>query len=207
MIDKQRLDEELADCSSELLQYIYDSQKELYSEEELEYILKRKEIQLTKEAKEQEELEAEAKKYLPKEIDCPKCGGPNEFKRDTCKFCGATLNKDSYHEHALNLALGIADEVERVSCSSVHRQFCPALRWLDYGRDSYDQRRSCTALGRSQLHRNRHRIRLTVIHGLYDQRKSNAWLKKRPRGNWYSPGPSRPHGRHEITRAGGCQPF
>ena len=112
MIDKQKLDEELADCSSELLQYIYDSQKELYSEEELEYILKRKEIQLAKEAKEQKELEAEAKKYLPKEIDCPKCGGPNEFKRDTCKFCGATLNKDSYHEHALNLALGIADEVE-----------------------------------------------------------------------------------------------
>lgn len=110
MIDKQKLDEELADCSSELLQYIYDSQKDLYSEEELEYILERKEIQLAKEAEERKELEAEAKKYLPAKIDCPKCGGPNEFKRDTCKFCGATLEKDSYHEHALNLALGIDDE-------------------------------------------------------------------------------------------------
>lgn len=112
MIDKQKLDEELADCSSELLQYIYDSQKHLYSEEELEYILERKEIQLAKEAEERKELEAEAKKYLPAKIDCPKCGGPNEFKRDTCKFCGATLEKDSYREHALNLALGIADEDE-----------------------------------------------------------------------------------------------
>ena len=130
MIDKQRLDEELADCSSELLQYIYDSQKELYSEEELEYILKRKEIQLTKEAKEQEELEAEAKKYLPKEIDCPKCGGPNEFKRDTCKFCGATLNKDSYHEHALNLALGIADEVESHVAQYIVSFVLPFVGWI-----------------------------------------------------------------------------
>ena len=110
MIDKQKLDEELADCTSELLQYIYDSQKELYSEEELEYILERKEIQLAKEAEEKRKLEAEAKKYLPAQIDCPKCGGPNGFKRDTCKFCGAKLDKASYHEHALNLALGIEDE-------------------------------------------------------------------------------------------------
>lgn len=110
MIDTESLNADLAECDSQMLQYIYDTQKDLYSEEELKYILKLREERLIEEAEERRALETESEKYLPKEIECPKCGGPNEFKNDTCKFCGAKFNKDEYYERALDLALGIEDE-------------------------------------------------------------------------------------------------
>lgn len=35
-----------------------------------------------------------------------KCGGPNPFANDTCRFCGAVLNKSSYFEEAYRAASG-----------------------------------------------------------------------------------------------------
>ena len=82
-MDKNKLLEEIKDNTLDELEFIYDSQKDLYSEEEMEQYKK--------------EERAKIEKMLPKEIECPKCGGPNPFKNDTCSFCGYKLNKQKYY--------------------------------------------------------------------------------------------------------------
>lgn len=110
MVDVNKLDEELGDADSEQLQYIYDTQKDLYSAEELAYILKLKAMRVQEEDAEEKALLAKAEEYLPKEINCPKCDGPNDFHNDVCRFCGAKLKKAEYYNRARNMALGIEDD-------------------------------------------------------------------------------------------------
>ena len=112
MIDADKLDRELADADSEQLQYIYDTQQDLYSAAELAYILKLKERRLQEEAAKEKELNAKVELYLPKEIKCHKCDGPNDFNNDTCQFCGAKLDKKHYYEAARHAALGIEEDFE-----------------------------------------------------------------------------------------------
>lgn len=110
MVDANKLDEELGDADSEQLQYIYDTQKDLYSAEELAYILKLKAKRIQEEEGEEKALQAKAEEHLPKEINCPKCDGPNDFHEDVCRFCGAKLNKAKYYGRARNMALGVDDD-------------------------------------------------------------------------------------------------
>lgn len=78
-MDRAKLEEELADYPSEELQYIHDTQQDLYSADELDY------MRDIIERRKREELER-MKAILPKEIECEKCGAPNEFERSTCKY-------------------------------------------------------------------------------------------------------------------------
>lgn len=59
--------------------------------------------------------EIETAKYLPSEIYCPKYEGPIEFERDTCKFCGAKLDKSAYYAGTRNQVLGVGDGEESES--------------------------------------------------------------------------------------------
>lgn len=110
MVDVDKLDVELGDADSEQLQYIYDTQKDLYSAEELAYILKLKAMRVQEEEGEERALQAKAEEYLPKEISCPKCDGPNDFHDDICRFCGAKLDKTEYYSKARNMVLGIEND-------------------------------------------------------------------------------------------------
>jgi len=90
--------EEIKGYSIEDLYLIYETQKDLYTEEEMELI--KKQIQLY-------EKEEEKKFYasLPKDITCHKCDGINSIENEVCIFCGASLNKrkqnffDSFKNH------------------------------------------------------------------------------------------------------------
>ena len=89
-MEKEDFLEEIKDNTLDELEFIYETQKDLYSQEEME-IIKDKIEDFKK--KEIEKIE----KMLPKEIECPKCFGPNEFKNESCTFCGAKLNKEKYY--------------------------------------------------------------------------------------------------------------
>lgn len=81
---------EIQEYSIEELELIYETQKDLYSEEEMQLIKMR--------IKELSQLEKEEfEKNLPKEIICEKCEGPNSFVNDSCIFCGTKLEKDKYY--------------------------------------------------------------------------------------------------------------
>lgn len=124
MVDIDKLDEELGDADSEQLQYIYDTQKDLYSAEELAYILKLKAARIQEEEDEEKALQVKAEEYLPEEINCPKCDGPNDFHYDTCRFCGAKLDKAEYYRRARNMALGVEDDdFDEESNDEGHRSF------------------------------------------------------------------------------------
>ena len=89
-MDKEKFLEEIKDNSLEELELIYETQKDLYSEEEM-IIIKSRISDFKK--KEEEKL----KKLLPNEIECPKCFGPNPFENNECSFCSAKLNKEKYY--------------------------------------------------------------------------------------------------------------
>ena len=86
-MDKNKLLDEIKDNSLDELETIYETQKDLYSEEEMKVIKER--IEQYKKEK--------LNKLLPKEIECSKCFGMNPFKNDECTFCGAKLNKEKYY--------------------------------------------------------------------------------------------------------------
>ena len=98
-MDCAKLEEELAEYPSKELQYIHDTQQDLYSADELDY------MRDIVERRKREELER-MKAFLPKEIECEKCGAPNEFERSTCKYCENELDKSAYYEKAEFLAQG-----------------------------------------------------------------------------------------------------
>ena len=81
---------EIDGYSIEELELIYETQKDLYTEEEMSLI--KKHLEQCKKT-EKEKLE----KMLPKEINCSKCDGPNAFENNNCVFCGAKLNKNKYY--------------------------------------------------------------------------------------------------------------
>ena len=89
-MDKNKLLEEIKDNTLDELEYIYETQKDLYSEEEME-VIKEKIEQLKKEER------AKIEKMLPKEIECTKCFGKSPFENDNCIFCGAKLEKEKYY--------------------------------------------------------------------------------------------------------------
>lgn len=95
----ESLRRELEDYSSKELEYIFDTQKNLFSEEEMNCI-----AGLIEERRGEER--ARVAQFLPEEIECPKCGAPNEFERDVCKYCGFGFNKKPYYEMAEFLAEG-----------------------------------------------------------------------------------------------------
>lgn len=47
--------------------------------------------------KEEKDRQEKLKKLLPKEIECPKCLGPNPIGNEECCFCGSKLNKEKYY--------------------------------------------------------------------------------------------------------------
>ena len=81
--------------SLEELNLIYETQKDLYSEEEIRVI---SDVIIQKKQEEKEEIEKTILSKLPKEIICPKCDGPSPFENDTCRFCGCKLDKHKYYQ-------------------------------------------------------------------------------------------------------------
>ena len=47
--------------------------------------------------KQEKEKQEKIKKLIPKEIECPKCFGPNSFENEECCFCGYKLDKNKYY--------------------------------------------------------------------------------------------------------------
>jgi len=88
-LDRQKLYEEIKEYSYDDLELILETQRDLYSVEEMEYIESR-----LNELKEIEKVER--LKKLPKEIICPKCDQPNPFENDVCIFCQFQLDKSKY---------------------------------------------------------------------------------------------------------------
>lgn len=73
------------------LKLIYDTQKDLYSTDELETIKTRlKELQ--------DKGQTKPPKQFPKTIKCNKCDQINPFNNDICAFCKCKLNKDKYYK-------------------------------------------------------------------------------------------------------------
>ena len=93
-MDKEKFLEEIKDNTLEDLEIIYETQKDLYSEEEMEIIKKR--INEFKEKAEKEKQE-KIKKLLPKEIECPSCFALNSFSNEECISCGCKLDKSKYY--------------------------------------------------------------------------------------------------------------
>ena len=89
---EDKLREELKGCSSEELWLIYDTQKDLYSEEELSVIRQMaKQKKLIENAEEQQRLSLSA----PRMTVCGKCGTINEHDAKRCANCGCKLKENS----------------------------------------------------------------------------------------------------------------
>lgn len=87
---KEDFIEEIKNCPLEELELIYETQKDLYTSEEMELISEK--INKIRKA------EAERiNEMLPSEINCPKCDGPNPFSNDVCEFCGHKIDKSKYY--------------------------------------------------------------------------------------------------------------
>lgn len=90
---------EIENNSIEELELIFETQKELYSNEEMQMISQRiLELKTQKEQLEQKKL----KKLLPKEIACPKCDGLNGFEATECQYCGYNLENKKTKYYSLD---------------------------------------------------------------------------------------------------------
>lgn len=96
----EELDKELEGYTLEELQEIHDTQQDLYSAEEIEHIESLITARRDALNAERRRLDAMVEDHLPDEMECQKCGGPNEFTNVTCKFCGTVLDKSEYYEDA-----------------------------------------------------------------------------------------------------------
>ena len=76
---------DIKDYDIDDLQLIYDTQKELYTSEEMQVIKSRI-----------EELKSKQKQF-PKKIKCHKCDQFNPFENDICMFCQCKLDKRKYY--------------------------------------------------------------------------------------------------------------
>lgn len=94
-MNTQEFLKEIEQYSIDELELIYDTQKDLYSAEELDAINQR--IQEIRK-KEQDAINAWIEQNLPKEINCPKCEGPNPFENKVCSFCGYVFDKSKYYD-------------------------------------------------------------------------------------------------------------
>lgn len=93
-MNKESFLEEIKENSLEELELIYATQKDLYLEEEMA-VIKEKIDELTE--KQEKEKQEKIKKLIPKEIECPKCFGPNLFENEECCFCGYKFDKNKYY--------------------------------------------------------------------------------------------------------------
>ncbi len=82
---------EIEKYSYDDLKLIYDTQKDLYSTEEMTEI-EAKILEMEKTGK----INTTSKQF-PKKIICPKCDQPNLFENDVCAFCECKLNKSKYY--------------------------------------------------------------------------------------------------------------
>lgn len=91
---EDRIREELKDCSSEELWLIYDTQKDLYSDEELSVI---RQMAQQKNLRENAEQEQNSRLSAKKMTVCEKCGTVNDPDAKRCLNCGYKLKakKDS----------------------------------------------------------------------------------------------------------------
>lgn len=89
--------DEIKDYTIDDLELIIETQKELYTKEEMgllrRLLTQKKDEEIAKKNKFIEER-------LPGIIKCQKCDGPNPFSNDVCKFCGVRLNKKKYYKAA-----------------------------------------------------------------------------------------------------------
>ena len=94
-IDSEAFQKELSSYSDDDLELIIETQKELFSTEEMQML--EQELEKRKQAK-----HAQIIASLPKEIICPKCDGINPFDNNTCQFCGWVLDKKKYYGEDCN---------------------------------------------------------------------------------------------------------
>lgn len=85
----ERFLKEVNSYSIDELEEIRETQQDLYTSEEMEAI-----CTVIREKKHM--IEQEHLSKLPREIECPKCDGPNLFENDICQFCGHKINKERY---------------------------------------------------------------------------------------------------------------
>lgn len=102
-IDSEAFQKELSSYSDDDLELIIETQKELFSTEEMQML--EQELEKRKQAK-----QAQIIASLPKEIICPKCDGINPFDNNTCQFCGWVLDKKEYYGEDWNLPEENIDE-------------------------------------------------------------------------------------------------
>lgn len=84
----EKLREELKGCTAEELWLIYDTQKELYSEEELSEI---RQMAKRRQTREEEEKASEKKLRAEKMRVCESCGTVNDPGAGRCVNCGQKL--------------------------------------------------------------------------------------------------------------------
>ena len=101
---------ELEGYTLDELEYIYETQQDLYSAEELrgmpELISSRRAAYEAEKGRIEELLED----FLPNELPCHKCGGNNAFANTRCKFCNVELDKSKCYARArLELLDGLKD--------------------------------------------------------------------------------------------------
>ncbi len=73
------------------LKLIINTQRDLYTAEEMAVIEERLAFLEQEERKEIEKL-------FPKEIVCEKCDAANPFSNEVCEFCGHKFNKEKYYD-------------------------------------------------------------------------------------------------------------
>lgn len=78
---------EIKDYSLDELKEIIETQEDLYTKEEMQTIKERYTYL----------KDSFIKKNIPKEIECPKCDGYNNFEEEYCQFCGVKIEKDKYY--------------------------------------------------------------------------------------------------------------
>ena len=86
--------DEIKNYSIDDLELIIETQKDLYSDEELSIM---KSMVKNKKIEEDLELQEKIKSCLPSTIICEKCDAPNNFENDICEFCEAKIEKSKYY--------------------------------------------------------------------------------------------------------------
>ena len=94
MINEKFLNE-IKQYSADDLRLILNTQQELYSNEELEFIEEQLEKRIEQDKKDEEDF---IQQHLPDEITCPKCDGINPFENEKCCYCGHTFDKSKYYK-------------------------------------------------------------------------------------------------------------
>jgi len=100
-------EDEIRNYTIEELEIIVSTQKDLYTEEEMNQL---KKLLALKRQVAYDERERNILERLPKEILCDKCDGPNSFSNETCVFCGHKLNKSKYYTDEYYEKLDVVDD-------------------------------------------------------------------------------------------------